>query len=73
MRYLYGLVAITRAIDSVTVKAVLTAPCTYVSYGTAQRQLNTRTQAVGLATKGDISMGMWVPVGIFPVSSKARL
>ena len=42
-------------------------------YGTAQRQLDTRTQVAGSAPKGDISIGMWVPIRIFPVLSKACL
>ena len=43
------------------------------SYGTAQRQLDTRKRAAGSAAEGDISTGMWVPVGFFPVTSKACL
>ena len=42
-------------------------------YGTAQRQLDTHTREAGSAPEGDISTGMRVPVGIFPVSSKACL
>ena len=40
---------------------------------TAQKQLDTCTQAAGSVHKGDISMGMQVPVGVFPVLSKACL
>ena len=42
-------------------------------YSTAQRQLDARTRVAGSAPKGDISLGMRVPAGIFPVSSKACL
>ena len=42
-------------------------------YGTAQRQLDNRTQAAGSAPEGDISSGMWVPAGTFPVLSTACL
>ena len=44
-----------------------------MKYGTAQRQLDTCTQAAGSAPEGDIRTGMRVPVGIFPVLSKACL
>ena len=47
-----------------------------ITYGTAQRQLDTCMQSVGSAPKGDINTiitGMRVPVGIFPVLSKACL
>ena len=40
-------------------------------YGTAQRQLDARTRVAGSAPEGDISTGMPVPAGIFPVSSQA--
>ena len=42
-------------------------------YGTAQRHLDTCTQAAGSAPEGDIGTGMRVPVTIFLVSNKACL
>ena len=42
-------------------------------YSTAQRELDARTWVAGSVPEGDISTGMRVPAGIFPVSSKACL
>ena len=42
-------------------------------YSTAQRQLDARTRVAGSAPEGGVSMGMQVPDGNFPVSSKACL
>ena len=42
-------------------------------YGTAQRQLDTCTQSMDSALKVPLVMGMQVPVGVFPVSSRAGL
>ena len=47
--------------------------CTTTIYGTAQRQLDTGMRAAGSAPEGDINTSMWVPIGIFPVSNKARV
>ena len=46
---------------------------TYATYSTAQKQLDAHTRVAGSSPKGDISMGMQVPAGIFPVSNKACL
>ena len=46
---------------------------TYTTYSTAQTQLDAHMWVAGSAPEGDISMGMQVPAGIFPVSSKACL
>ena len=41
------------------------------SYSAVQRQLDTHTQVAGSSHEDDVNMGMQVPVGIFPVLSKA--
>ena len=40
---------------------------------TAQKQHDTCVQEAGSVPKGDISMGMQVPIGVFTVLSKACL